>query len=60
MKGRWEIIGIRTCQGHRTAIGLQRTVQGNIEGGQAKEWDTGGVLKKGCTIVQRRIAGKGV
>ena len=50
VKGRWEISGIRTGQGHRTAIALQRTVQGNIEGGQAKGGDTGGVLKKGCTM----------
>ena len=45
----------KISQGYRTAIGLQGTVQGNIEGGQVKGGDTGEVWKK---ELQRRAAVK--
>ena len=54
VKGRWEMSGIRIGQGYRTAIGLQRTVQGSIEGGQVKGEDTGGVKRKECTMQDGR------
>ena len=44
VKGIWEMSGIRIDQGYRTAIVLQRTVHGNIEGGKVKGGDTGAVL----------------
>ena len=46
--------GIRIGQGYRTAIGLQRTVQVDTEGGQVKGGDTGAVLKKECTMKDDR------
>ena len=46
--------GIRIDQGYRTAIVLQRTVHGNIKGGQVKGGETGAVLKKECTTKDGR------
>ena len=55
VKGRWEMSGIRIGQGYRTAKGLQRTVEGFIEGGRSRERTQEECRGKN---VQRRTAGK--